>query len=174
MVTRDDLEAYLAELMTNGTRAAEAFERAGIPRPDRVSLFNRVRDEQSGLWMPLDIGYFGGFPKVGEETVANVATKPAQRVRFALHLWPDYELGVFLNADGCPYSPHFVRRADVPLPTAAAPLECEPWAWTLEEVLARFGEPDSDEGWDFRRWLAYPSAQMTFDLGLLQIVEPRP
>jgi hypothetical protein len=152
--------------------------RAGFS-PAALTAF-RAAEEAAGFWAPPSLSYFEErLPPMGIDTIFAVAMPLApgtRRHRFALSLWPDFELGVLSDPDGVPFYPHFVRR-----PGAAASLPADlrailPWSATLEEILARFGPPLNENAWDLRRWVSYEVGgekwTITLDLGLVQNVYP--
>ena len=156
-------EFLLASLMSHSEAAAD---------PER----SRVEGEEAGFWQVSTLAYFEQrLQPVGCDIHFDVAL-PVQprtrRHRFALTLWPDFELGVLTDPDGAAFYPHFVRQPGVKPPPPAHVGAILPWSATLEEVLDRFGEPLETSAWDFRRWITYSFGAerwaMTIDLGLVQ------
>ncbi|HEV7588374.1 MAG TPA: hypothetical protein VGO40_09695 [Longimicrobium sp.] len=169
-------ELFLASFMTEAEASALLAERAGVSSKALPAF--RAEEDADGFWAPLSLSYFEErLRPMGYDTTFAVALplEPGtRRHRFALSLWPDFELGVLTGPDSVPFYPHFVRR-----PGAEALLPADlrtilPWSATLEEILARFGPPLSENAWDLRRWVVYGVGVekwiMTFDLGLLQNV----
>ena len=177
VVTPSELELLLVGLMSNTTRVAALLANANLAADAGAAAFSRG---QAGFWAPSDIEYFDQSLRrvdVEREFSVELALPPGTvRHRFELELWPDYELGVLCGPDDVPFYPHFVRKRGVAAPRAGSVAELEPWAWTLEEVIAELGAPSESDQWDLRRWLTYRRdesssavvSRLTFDLGLYQ------
>ena len=168
-------EYFLASLMTvPGTPTEHA-----LPSPEVLARL-RAEEERMGFWAPPSVSYFQArLPPVGVDAAFEVAIAvraDTLRHRFALKLWPDFELGVLVEPDAIPRYPHFVRRPDAVASVPSLLRVVKPWSATLEEVRARFGAPETDDSWDLRRWLTYRAGAdlwtVTFDLGLFQEVAP--
>src|SRR5215471_10828800 len=167
-------EFFLASLMSHSETMAGP-ERGDFPR-EPLSSF-RIQAEGTGVWTASSLAYYEQrLQHVGCDTIDDVALQlqsDTRRHRFALNLWPDFELGVLTAPDGAAFYPHFVRRmVNKSLPTKLSAIP--PWSATLEEVLGRFGLPLDASAWDLRRWITYSVCgqrwTMTFDLGLVQSV----
>jgi hypothetical protein len=172
-------EFFLASLMSRSEAVANP-ERDDLPR-EPLSSFP-IEAEETGFWAAPSLTYFEQrLEPVGCDIIFDVALQlqsETRRHRFALSLWPDFQLGVLTAPDGTAFYPHFVRRpmVNISLPTKVSAIR--PWSATLEEVLSRFGPPLDNSAWDFRRWMIYSFGgerwTMTFDLGLVQSVLPEP
>jgi hypothetical protein len=171
-------EFFLASLMSHFDVAADHPERDDLPQEPLTGFYSEAKEP--GFWAAPSLDYFEHrLQPAGCDTIFDVAV-PMQfgtrRHRFALSLWPDFELGVLTAPDGAAFYPHFVRRQGVSVSLPADVDAILPWSATLEEVLARFASPLDASAWDFRRWLTYSFGAerrvMTFDLGLVQSVLP--
>ena len=172
-----EFQIFLASLMTNKERVAALMAGAGVA-PDALP---RIRSEQeaAGFWAAPSLEYFGErLPPAGVEDRPHVALATldpgTRRHRYALSLWPGFDLGVLCDPAGRALYPHFVRKGPEAFASRAAPSlgNLQPWSATIEEVIAALGPPETDDGWDLARWLTYRHAderrRLTFDLGLLQ------
>ena len=163
-------ELFLASLMSHRKAAAhrEAF------------AASYIEAGAHGFWASPPLGFFEQrLQPVGCDTLFDVALphhSGIRRYRFALNLWPDFELGVLAAPDGDVFYPHFVRRPGVIVSIPQDAADILPWSATFEEVLGRLGSPLDASSWDFRRWVTYAFGAdrcvMTFDLGLVQSVLP--
>jgi hypothetical protein len=170
-------EFFLASLMSHSEVAADP-QRDDLPRKPRTAF--SIEAKEPGFWAAPSLNYFEQrLQPVGCDTICDVALQLQSgtcRHRFALSLWPDFELGVLTAPDGAAFYPHFVRRHGVSVSLPADVGAILPWSATLEEVLARFGSALDASGWDLRRWMTYSFGSerwaMTFDLGLVQSVLP--
>lgn len=174
-----EFQVFLASLMTNKERGAALMARAGVAAdaPPRI----RSEQEAAGFRAAPSLDYFSErLPRAGVEDrphVALAALDPGtRRHRYTLSLWPGFDLGVLCDPAGRALYPHFVRTGPEAFTSQATPslADLQPWSATIEEVLAAFGPPETDDGWDLARWLTYGRAderrRLTFDLGLLQEV----
>ena len=168
-------EFFLASLMSHSEAGANP-EQVDLPRDAGASFDSEA--EGIGFWAAPSLSYFEQrLQPLGCDSIFDVAL-PLQpgtrRYRFALSLWPDFELGVLTAPGGAVSYPHFVRRPGVisSLPHDMGALL--PWSATFEEVLGRFGLPLDASAWDLRRWVTYAFGAkrwaMTFDLGLVQSI----
>ncbi|MFO0606348.1 MAG: hypothetical protein U0324_24470 [Polyangiales bacterium] len=174
----EPFEVLLASFMSNSAKVAELLERTGTSTATLTELRTRFGAQ---LLAPPSIDFFASrLPRAGiddEFDLALSVPSDTRRHRFSLSLWAAFDLGVLVGDGGPPYCPHFVRKRHQPPPDAIDIASLSPWGTTVEEVFARFGEPATDERWDFARWICYgpPEACMlTFDLGLLQEVVSMP
>jgi hypothetical protein len=178
MTVQKQFEFFLASLMSRSSPAADP-KRDDLPR-EPLAAASHFEVEEALFWSAPSLNYFEQrLQHVGCDTIFEVALElqpGTRRHRFALNLWPDFELGVLTAPDGAAFYPHFVRRpaVDASLPGKVSAIL--PWSATLEEVLGRFGPPLDAGAWDLRRWMTYRSGAerwaMTFDLGLIQSVLP--
>jgi hypothetical protein len=170
-------ELFLESLMTHSEAGADP-ERDDLPRERLIAFHNEA--EETGFWAAPSLNYFEQrLRSVGCDTIFDVALElqsGTRRHRFALSLWPNFELGVLTGPDGVAFYPHFVRRSGVHVSLPSEVGAIPPWSTTLEEVLGRFGPPLDASAWDLRRWMTYSFGAetwvMTFDLGLVQSVLP--
>jgi hypothetical protein len=138
-----------------------------------------IREQEADSFWALDsLAYFEDRLLSADVDVAFEAAVPVEtgtrRHRFALTLWPDFNLGVLVGHDGRPFYPHFVRRSQCELFLPIHLRELQPWSATLEEIVTRFGPWAADDSWDQRRWVSYREGgtkyTLSFDFSLLQTV----
>ena len=168
-------EFFLASLMSHSEAAAHP-ELGDLLREANAAFHTDA--EEAGFWAAPALSYFEHrLQPVGCDSIFDLALplqSGTRRHRFALGLWPDFELGVLTAPDAAVFYPHFVRRPRVNPSFPANVGAILPWSLTLEEVLGRLGPPLDASAWDFRRWVTYSLGAkrwaMTFDLGLVQSV----
>jgi hypothetical protein len=103
-------EFFLASLMSHAEVAAVP-ERSDL-QPDALAAY--INAEGAAFWAAPAMNYFEQrLQLVGCDTSFDVAIplqSGTRRHRFALSLWPAFELGVLRSPDGAAFYPHFIRR----------------------------------------------------------------